>query len=203
MVSSIDKRLEEFSAFEKAMREQKGHHSELAQVLITASFLDSQLKTIIEAFFVEERMNKKLLLRIIEGPNAPVGTFSSRILMSYALGLINEQEYQSIEAIRSIRNKFAHELTTTFDSEKLTGQFDKLAWAAFRDKVGNLDRAEVMFLASVRLAMMLTNRADHVALERRTDKEWPSHRTDMIADNDFDHLDRDVRDLDNSWFADD
>ena len=199
MDSSIEQRLAEFSAFETAMREQMGHDSELAQVLIIATFLDKQLRAILEAFLVEERSSAKRLASLFEGPSAPMGAFSSRIKMAFALGLIDEREHRSIDAIRDIRNAFAHELTIKFSDESLTGKFDKLAWAALRDTAGTVSRSVILFLASLRLASGFTNRADQVALERRTGKEWPNARVDAIDDQDFDLLDRYVRDLDGSW----
>lgn len=180
--SSIEDRLNEFHAFRHATEQNKGDESELAQVLIAASYLDGQLRNVLSAFFAENTSSRNLL----EGPNAPIGSFSSRVSLSYSLGLITQREYLSIQAIRQIRNKFAHELTASFDDPALTKRFDALAWAALRDKVGDLDRSELLFIASSRLGIGLVNRADHVAEQRRVVVEWPNHRIDSI---DVDPLD--------------
>jgi hypothetical protein len=45
---------------------------------------------------------------LLTGFNAPLGTFSSRIKASYALGLINEEQFRDLEYLRKIRNEFAH-----------------------------------------------------------------------------------------------
>lgn len=71
----------------------------------------------------------------------------------------------------------------------MTPHFDKLAWAAGRDTADNLDRSEIMFLAALRLGTAFLNRADHVAMERRTTKRWPDHRIDTDPDPDFDPID--------------
>ncbi|WP_293919590.1 hypothetical protein [Sphingobium sp. UBA5915] len=185
MKSSVEDRLDQFSAFHKAISDNKGDESEVAQSLIVASYLDHQVRLILEGFVLDR---KKIKDALFEGPTAPMGSFSSRILAAYSLGLITKEEHESLTAIRQIRNEFAHKITTSFEVEKMTPFFDKLAWAAGRDKIGELDRSEVLFLASIRLAMAFVNRADHVAVERRTTKEWPDHPIDADMDPDFDPL---------------
>lgn len=185
MQSSLENRIEEFHAFELALKAQKGHESELAQVLITASYLDNQLRNIISAIFVADRPIKRLL----EGPTAPMASFSNRTEFAYALGLIEENEYRSINAIRHIRNKFAHTLSATFNDEKLTKDFDKLAWVTGSDESGDFDRSELLFLASIRLGIGFTNRSERVAAERRTAKNWDRHGINVDMDLDpLDHI---------------
>lgn len=185
MTAYLDERIEEFHAFERALSAQKGHESELAQVLITASYLDNQLKNIISAIFVADRPIKRLL----EGPTAPMATFSNRTEFAYALGLIEDVEYRSINAIRHIRNRFAHTLSAKFDEEKLTKEFDKLAWVVGSDEVGDIDRSELLFIVSIRLGIGFTNRSDRVAAERRTAKDWERHGIDVDLTLDpLDHI---------------
>lgn len=187
MESSLNIRMQEFSAFSDAMDAQKGHDSELAQVLIAASFLDNQVHNILKAFVVSA--GKKFEEKLFNGPMAPMGSFSARTLIAFSLGLIDKQERDSIDAIRGIRNEFAHKITTSFRHEKMTSHFDKLAWAAGRDKADNVDRSEIMFLAALRLGTAFLNRADHVAAERRSSRVWPDHRIDADPDPDFDPID--------------
>lgn len=187
MDSSLTLRMLEFSAFSDAMDAQKGHDSELAQVLIAASYLDNQLLNILKSFMIAA--GRKLEEKLFEGPMAPMGSFSARTLIAFSLGLIDERERASIDAIRGVRNQFAHQITTSFDHKKMTKHFDKLAWVAGQDRTGNLDRSELLFLAAIRLGTSFLNRADHVALERRVTKVWPSHRIDADPDPDYDPVD--------------
>jgi mannitol operon repressor len=92
-------------------------------VLMAASILDEVWLSLIQAFLVDTPKSKKLL----DDFNAPLGTFSSRILAAYAMGLIEEREFNEVEAIRKIRNLLGHSWgRMDFDSPKLKGQIDKL-----------------------------------------------------------------------------
>lgn len=74
--------------------------SDRGAALIAASLLDERLKGILQAFFLDSKVSYELL----NGANAPLGTFSSRISASYALGLIQKNELDEINLIRKIRN---------------------------------------------------------------------------------------------------
>jgi hypothetical protein len=56
-------------------------------VLMAASILDEVLLSLIQAFLVDTPKSKKLL----DDFNAPLGTFSSRILAAYAMGLLKNE----------------------------------------------------------------------------------------------------------------
>lgn len=42
------------------------------------------------------------------GPEAPLGQFSARIRLGYALGMFNRNDFRDLDCIRRIRNIFAH-----------------------------------------------------------------------------------------------
>lgn len=73
-------------------------------VLTAAAYMDDRLEEILKAFFIENDGAKELTT----GFNAPLGSFSTRTSAAYALGLISEAEYEKINMLRKIRNKFAH-----------------------------------------------------------------------------------------------
>jgi DNA-binding MltR family transcriptional regulator len=50
------------------------------------------------------------LLGDVDGSEAPLSNFSARIKTAYCLGLITKKEYDDLNLIRKIRNKFAHRL---------------------------------------------------------------------------------------------
>ena len=86
--------------------------------LVGAALIDEKLLNTLESFFVEGRSAEKLLT----APNAPLGTFSSRIDACYSLALIDKFEYQEIGVIRKIRNEFAHARHgLSFEAEKIKG----------------------------------------------------------------------------------
>lgn len=74
--------------------------SDRGATLIAAAILEYQLEEILFSFFRDIKSAKELL----NGFNAPLGTFSSKIKNSHALGLIEDDEYNQIEIFRKIRN---------------------------------------------------------------------------------------------------
>lgn len=78
--------------------------SDRGAALSAAAVLEDRLEEVIKTFLRDCKSSLKLL----DGFNAPIGTFSSKILLAHALGLIQDEEFQQIELLRKIRNKFAH-----------------------------------------------------------------------------------------------
>lgn len=179
--SSFEERHNEWQLFMAAIRDQ----TELGQVLIVAAYLDEQLLRMLQWFMVEGRVSSDL----DSGPSSPLGTFSGKIHLAYALGLIDDEEQRSIQAIRKIRNEFAHNISTRFKDDKVRGKLQALLWSVGQSKIGNLDGSQLFLIGSQRLVMRLLNRADHVKLERRQAKVWPVERTDFDYDPDYDSKD--------------
>lgn len=78
--------------------------SDRGAALSAAAVLEDCLEEVIKTFLRDCKSSVKLL----DGFNAPIGTFSSKILLAHALGLIQDNEFQQIELLRKIRNQFAH-----------------------------------------------------------------------------------------------
>ena len=92
--------------------------------LAIAARLDEILLSILKNFFQPTDASSSLC----SGFNAPLGTFSARASACMAIGLLLESEYEQINVIRKIRNKFGHEWRPmTFED------------ASIRDLVMNLD----------------------------------------------------------------
>ena len=73
--------------------------------LMASSYLEYQLENILKKRLVDnESIHEKLF-----GFNGPLGTFSSKIEMAYAFGLIAPKAKQDLNLIRKIRNEFAHD----------------------------------------------------------------------------------------------
>jgi DNA-binding MltR family transcriptional regulator len=87
-----------------------------AAAILGGVFLDEHLRRLISNFVVDE---KEILDGLFE-VEQPIATFSSRIKMSYTLGLINKQVYGDLNKIRNIRNVFAHALHgVSFDHDNI------------------------------------------------------------------------------------
>jgi len=73
-------------------------------VLSLAAFAEDALGSLLREFMIPSEATKQLL----DGFNAPLGTFSARIKACLALGLVTKEQYDDLERLRKIRNEFAH-----------------------------------------------------------------------------------------------
>ena len=94
----------DFEAWDKFLEEFQ-HESDRAAAILAGGYLDDQLANILGNFLINDNTTQKILL---ENGNAPLHSFYSRILCSYSLGLIDEDECKDLNTIRDIRNDFAH-----------------------------------------------------------------------------------------------
>jgi DNA-binding MltR family transcriptional regulator len=74
-------------------------------VLSMAAILDNTLERVLRKTL--KPLPNKLYKRLFES-FGPLGSFSNKILMARALGIITNEIYQELEKIREIRNIFAH-----------------------------------------------------------------------------------------------
>jgi hypothetical protein len=83
--------------------------TDFANVLIASTLLDQVL-----TLALKSKMNgsEKFKKEMINYSGGPMGTFSARIKTGWAMGIYNEPVYKGMDAIRDIRNTFAH---TTHD----------------------------------------------------------------------------------------
>jgi DNA-binding MltR family transcriptional regulator len=72
--------------------------------LMAAAYIDSQIGELLRATLVKEAKVVEALL----GQTKPLGTFSARIDMVYAIGLIGMRLHHDLHLIRKIRNDFGH-----------------------------------------------------------------------------------------------
>jgi hypothetical protein len=72
--------------------------------LMAASFLDYELEKLLREKLVGSKNHLDTLFEF----NGPLGTFSSRIRLSYSLGLIPKEIMLDLEIIRKVRNEFGH-----------------------------------------------------------------------------------------------
>ncbi|KWO50832.1 hypothetical protein WM28_13315 [Burkholderia ubonensis] len=101
-------------------------HDERGLILSLAAFAEEALGRLLEAFMLSVQATTDLLT----GFNAPLGTFSSRIKASYALGLINEEQFKDLEYLRKIRNEFAHAWEhVNLDQDKLASLAKNMSYS--------------------------------------------------------------------------
>lgn len=144
--------------------------SERGVVLITASFIDQLLGRIIRAFLIESTASDALL----EGFNAPLGSYSARIAAARALGLLSEVEHAEAERLRKIRNIFAHRVHVSFSDQQIRDLCANLAMAAKPYGEVTVDARGAFTTSATALIMHLTNRPHYVGLQRRSATiEWP------------------------------
>lgn len=81
--------------------------SDRAAVILVASILDELLRNLLAARLAPVSSSNDDLF---DGPNAPLSSLSSRIEMSYRIGLISVKFSRDLHLIRRIRNTFAHNI---------------------------------------------------------------------------------------------
>jgi DNA-binding MltR family transcriptional regulator len=107
-----------------------GQLDERGLVLALAAFAEEALGDLIEAYLIPGDPAKQLL----EGFNAPLGTFSARIKMAYSLGLITKHQHADLDQLRRIRNEFAHNWEpTSFNDQKIAAHIGALHFSSMDD----------------------------------------------------------------------
>lgn len=95
-------------------------------ILSLAAFAEEALGELLKAFMTPSEATTQL----IEGFNAPLGTFSSRIKAAYAIGLITKDQFLDLERLRKIRNEFAHSWKPVdLSKQKVATLIDSMAYS--------------------------------------------------------------------------
>lgn len=82
-----------------------------AVAIVGCAFLDTRIEKALRLHFVSGLSNNTL--KALFGPTDPLGTFSGKVHVAHALGLIGEESFADLKLIGKIRNKFAHRLEIT------------------------------------------------------------------------------------------
>jgi DNA-binding MltR family transcriptional regulator len=97
--ADFEERTEGFDRMVKGLRKE----SDRGKVLIAVAFVDESLKQILEEFLATGKTANKMLK--VDGM---LGSYQSRIDMSYVLGLIDVKEKEVLEVFGKARNDLAH-----------------------------------------------------------------------------------------------
>ena len=99
--SGLEKfRLEEFIDFRKSLIQE----SDRGCALMAAAFIEDKLEKLLESYFIE---NEKVCKQLLKA-NGALATFSSKIDLTFLLGLIPKNVFNDLHILRKIRNEFAH-----------------------------------------------------------------------------------------------
>ena len=138
--------------------------------LVAGALIDEKLRDALESFLCPVKSTERLL----NEPNSPLGTFSARIDACFALGLIDDFEYQEISLVRKVRNMFAHSKHGfSFHDEKVAGLCASFKSDLPRGSDYPVTEPRFRFInATVCLVLRLYYRGAWVAKERRQPKVW-------------------------------
>lgn len=84
------------------------HESDRGCVIFGAALIDESLEHLLRAHFRQAPDDAKLINSLFRG-YAPLATFSAKLQLAYAFGIVSRQLQQMIELVRRLRNEFAHE----------------------------------------------------------------------------------------------
>jgi hypothetical protein len=105
--------------------------SDRGLVLFLGAQADSYLRDALASFVVDTKSAEELF----EGPYAPFGSLSGKTKAAFLFGLITRSEMKCIDAIRRVRNIFAHEIDASFDHpeiRKLCAKPARVRWSHVR-----------------------------------------------------------------------
>lgn len=85
-------------------RSELSKESDRGCALLAASHLDFLIEELLRVKMIGTKKQVNSLFEF----NGPLGTFSSRILISYSMGLISKAYVNDLQIIRKIRNEFGH-----------------------------------------------------------------------------------------------
>jgi len=92
--------------------------------IVGATFLEMVIDHILLAFLPEDEKEVTKMMEV----NQPLGNFSNKITMCYCLGLIDKVIKDDLNYVRKVRNKFAHDMSVSFDSEPIQSWCRELKW---------------------------------------------------------------------------
>ena len=144
------------------------NESDRGAALVAASLLDDRMTEILRGFLANGASADSLL----DGFNAPLGTFSARIAAAHALALIEDEERLELNLFRKIRNEFGHSWKgVTFGTPRIASFCAELPWRGPGEE--QKDPRTRFEFALVAMLNRLVWRARLVAAEKRCQRSWP------------------------------
>lgn len=117
--------VEQLSKESQALLDAVNEEPDLPCVLISTSYLDQCLASLLEQHFIKG----KTAIRLLDPRGGPIGNFSVRADLCYCLELIPKDLYQNLKTVAEIRNRFAHShLSISFGNSEVTRICEKLSF---------------------------------------------------------------------------
>lgn len=138
--------------------------SDRGAVMIAASMMDDLMRQIVIQEFKRPAEAKELT----EGYNAPLGTFSARLTMCFAMDIITEEAYREAKTVQKIRNRFGHDIHIAFGDATIMSLCKNLQLSTVPVLDGSSARERFNYSA-IKLILYLGQRYDtrQFALEGR------------------------------------
>jgi len=150
--------------------------SSRATALICGAYLDSMLEKLLKTHFTKEGHASKNRIENLFGPTAPLGTFSGRIGIAHALGFIQRSDITKYDAIRKIRNHFAHHpLNAKFTDavpNKQMNKFSNPQIDKMYKKIGGPPEKEMKSRFTLHVNFYVSTLTFHIE-KMNPDGEWP------------------------------
>ena len=146
MITSIGARDDKINEFLGALRTE----NDRGAALTAAAFAETLLDGILKSFLADKPETHELT----NGFAAPLGTFAAKIKLVYVLGLIDDELQSSLDAIRRLRNKWAHEwMPVSFDSDNVDKLVDAMPLNPLLDELPKPNSVRARF--DQRVAVLL------------------------------------------------
>lgn len=101
--------------------------SDRGLVLVSASFLEEALESLLRARFSMRHPKSKAYFKKLFGDFRSLYSFSAKLEICYAMDLIGEWMYRDLEIVRKLRNRFAHSVESArFDLPEVVQLTEKL-----------------------------------------------------------------------------
>jgi DNA-binding MltR family transcriptional regulator len=166
------------------LRQTLSRETDRGVALTAGAYLDEMLTALLTAFFV----NHAKIAAEFFAPAGPLGSFSAKIDMSYALGLLSAKARFALHIIRRIRNEFAHvSAGLTFGDEAVASRCGALcADAGLKPRQG-FTRAALRLVGTIYAAFQQTEHREPAAeVEPSADANRSVQRLNWAIDDETD-----------------
>ena len=161
-------REEDLKYFSDFLKEFQGE-TDRGAALVGAALIDDRLERLLQSHFIMCKQADEIL----NGSNAPIGTFSARIKLSFCLGLITKLEFKEIEIIRRVRNEFAHKVHgLSFKDQKVHDICQNLKANTPDQKRFNGDARQLFIDSVILTSLALWYRPEYADRYKAEVREW-------------------------------
>ena len=104
----------------KEILEEVGKRPLRSSIITSVALMDSMLESLLRKYLVENSNFRELF-----SSQGALSTFSAKIIMCHALGLISKELRDDLNSYRKIRNKCAHDLTIGEETRNMIKSISK------------------------------------------------------------------------------